>query len=88
MPGNRVSSTASNRGGRRPLKSHHPSTQRPNMQSCAAAKRSRLQFVFELAQATFSQPGLPTAGQVEALRRTLSERPPPPAGALPRAKSC
>lgn len=35
--------------------------------------RSRLQFVFDLAHATFSQEGLPTPAQIDALRRTLSE---------------
>ncbi|KAI7844684.1 hypothetical protein COHA_001772 [Chlorella ohadii] len=37
--------------------------------------RSRLQFVFDLAHATFSQEGLPTPAQIDALRRTLSQVP-------------
>ena len=39
----------------------------------AGQRKSRLQFVFDLAHATFSQPGLPTSAQIDALRRTLSE---------------
>ncbi|PRW60097.1 dynamin-related 3B-like isoform A [Chlorella sorokiniana] len=38
-------------------------------------RKSRLQFVFDLAHATFSQGGLPTAAQIDALRRTLSQVP-------------
>lgn len=35
--------------------------------------RTKLQFLLDIAQATFTQPGPPTQQQVEALKQTLSE---------------
>ncbi|KAL4431942.1 hypothetical protein ABPG77_000209 [Micractinium sp. CCAP 211/92] len=41
----------------------------------AGLRRSRLQFLLDIAHATFSQPSQPTAQQIDALRRTLSSVP-------------
>lgn len=41
----------------------------------AGLRRSRLQFLLDIAHATFSQPSPPTAQQIDALRRTLSSVP-------------
>jgi hypothetical protein len=41
--------------------------------SKSSLARTKLQFLLDIAQATFSQPGPPTKQQVEALKRTLSE---------------
>lgn len=63
----------------------HPLKPRPaKMQR---GKGSRLQFLFDIAFATFSQPGLPTEAQISALRRTLSEWRPPPLTAA-RSRFC
>ncbi|KAL4459063.1 hypothetical protein ABPG75_013928 [Micractinium tetrahymenae] len=41
----------------------------------AGLRRSRLQFLLDIAHATFSQPSPPTPQQIDALRRTLSSVP-------------
>lgn len=45
----------------------------PSSAMQAGLQRSRLQFLLDIAHATFSQPCPPTPQQIDALRRTLSE---------------
>ena len=64
-------------------------TQAPEPPSSAEAvqRRSRLQFLLDIAQATFAQAGPPTQAQISALQRTLSECRRPRRRASARARS-
>lgn len=53
-------------------RSHPPPARLPATKP-PAPQRTRLQFLFDIAVATFSQQGLPTRAQIDALQRTLSE---------------